>query len=184
MTMTIKEISEAVVGLTFYGIGDEAYEDWCQEIAKCYKLATNGFFEEAEDALAQLRSSAELSKDDCLSIYGNLDEVDSAQGHWPGDKPSKLAQKVIMINDSDGHGHVVLYNQANMRKLLETLSETDWGHDNRDEYDAMLAKEDATAEEIEAFLRDWKGPVDRACGGMLHFVELKETWDFAYNPLQ
>lgn len=93
--------------------------------------------------------------------------------------------KIIIINDSNGHGNAVLYNDANMRKLLEATLEyndCDTCMDDPDQGRALIDDPSTTAEQIESFMSDYNGPVGRSAGGMIHFVDMKDDWDFSHNP--
>lgn len=96
-----------------------------------------------------------------------------------------IPRKVIMINDSNGHGHTFSYTTGNMKYLLQMVldaNEHSTMMEDPDQGRQLLKKPDVTAEEIESYMRDWNGPVDRAAGGMIHFVELKPVMEFPYNP--
>lgn len=86
--------------------------------------------------------------------------------------------KIIIINDCDGHGRAVKYDVINMRVLLAMVIEANDVNTMMEDPEgglALLHNVDTTAEEIELFMRDDNGPVDRSRGGMIHFVELEEV---------
>lgn len=86
--------------------------------------------------------------------------------------------KIIIINDSNGHGRAVKYDLVNMRVLLATVIEANECNTMMEDPEggqALLENVNTTAEEIELFMRDYNGPVDRSCGGMIHFVELEDV---------
>lgn len=86
--------------------------------------------------------------------------------------------KIIIINNSDGHGRAVKYDVANMRTLLATVIEANKSNTMMEDPEggqALLDNAKTTAEEIESFMSDYNGPVDRSCGGMIYFVELEEV---------
>lgn len=88
--------------------------------------------------------------------------------------------KVIIVNNEDSHAYAIEYTAENMRKCLQHL--VDIRYDMQEPERAAPLLESGTAEQIEAFLRNWNGPVDRSCGGQLHFVDVQAEWTFLYGP--
>lgn len=94
--------------------------------------------------------------------------------------------KIIIINDSNGHGRAVKYDANNMRVLLATVIKANKCNTMMEDPEggqALLKNIKTTAEEIESFMLDDNGPVDRSNGGMIHFVELEEVMEVGQcNP--
>lgn len=94
--------------------------------------------------------------------------------------------RVIVVNDSDGHSNVYEYNLKNMRRLLEFVLEANKHNTMMEDPEAgrqLLQKPDLTAEEIESYMHDWNGPVERRAGGMIFFVDILSGFsEFGSNP--
>lgn len=90
--------------------------------------------------------------------------------------------RVIIINDSDGHCHVLAYTAENLRKCLQHLMDTGFDFDDEATAAKMCVDESATAEQIEDFMRDYNAPIDRSGGGQLYIEDVVENWDFRYGP--
>ena len=94
--------------------------------------------------------------------------------------------KIIIINDSNGHGRAVKYDLINMRVLLATVIEANNVNTMMDDPEAgqdLLDNVQTTAKQIEEFMWDGNGPVDRSAGGMIYFVELEEVMEISQvNP--
>ena len=93
--------------------------------------------------------------------------------------------KIIIVNDSNGHGRAIKYDLFNMRVLLATVIEANGVNTMMEDPEggqALLDNVQTTAEEIESFMRDYNGPVDRSAGGMIHFVELEEVMNIEGRP--
>lgn len=90
--------------------------------------------------------------------------------------------KVLIVNDDDGHAHAIQFTAANMRACLQHLVDIGFDMEDYDGANELLAKPDATAEEIWSFLMDYNGPCERSGGGRLYVVEVQDGWKFPYGP--
>lgn len=86
-----------------------------------------------------------------------------------------MHEKVIVINDCDGHAHVLEYNESNLRSLCKRLVEIG-------RFDTEIS-DNATTEELEDLLYKYC-VVDRSGGGIIYLTEVKKNWDFRYGPFE
>lgn len=77
-----KPPEEVILGLVFYGCGDEAYELWRDECILCNRLWGLNYEERAYQVLEWIIEDAKRSKEWCEKEYGSLDNADSERGVW------------------------------------------------------------------------------------------------------
>lgn len=90
--------------------------------------------------------------------------------------------KVLVVNDTDGHCTVLSYTSENLRKCLQHLIEIGFDFEDGEEAELLSQNQNATAEQIESFMRDYNAPIDRSGGGQLYIEEIKNDWEFSYGP--
>lgn len=90
--------------------------------------------------------------------------------------------KVMVVNDNDGHCTVIAYNAKNLKQCLQHLVDIDFSFQDENAVQDILNDPNATAEEIEALMKDWNAPIERSGGGLLYIEEIESDWNFPYGP--